>query len=119
MGSGQFGGRLRWVRVTIGFLTPLVVAGFEPELLLLAYGLVVAYQTWIHTELIRKRRSVLRDLRPVPRAAHRSQLANTVPSPLAAAGLVARCRCLLVIAPKRCDLDDMEDWGRADRLCGS
>jgi len=38
----------------IGYLTPLVVVGFEPELVLLAYGLVVGYQTWIHTELIDK-----------------------------------------------------------------
>lgn len=38
--------------LTIGYFTPLVVIGFEPELVLLAYGLVVAYQTWIHTELI-------------------------------------------------------------------
>lgn len=40
--------------LTIGYLTPLVVLGFEPELVLLAYGLVVGYQTWIHTELIDK-----------------------------------------------------------------
>lgn len=40
--------------LTIGYLTPLVVVGFEPELVLLAYGLVVGYQTWIHTELIVK-----------------------------------------------------------------
>lgn len=40
--------------LTTGYLTPLVVVGFEPELVLLAYGLVVGYQTWIHTELIRK-----------------------------------------------------------------
>jgi sterol desaturase/sphingolipid hydroxylase (fatty acid hydroxylase superfamily) len=40
--------------LTIGYLTPLVVVGFGPELVLLAYGLVVAYQTWIHTELISK-----------------------------------------------------------------
>lgn len=40
--------------LTIGYLTPLVVVGFEPELVLLAYGLVVGYQTWIHTELINK-----------------------------------------------------------------
>ncbi|MFT6764578.1 MAG: sterol desaturase/sphingolipid hydroxylase (fatty acid hydroxylase superfamily) [Candidatus Aldehydirespiratoraceae bacterium] len=40
--------------LTIGYLTPLIVVGFEPELVLLAYGLVVGYQTWIHTELIDK-----------------------------------------------------------------
>jgi len=40
--------------LTIGFLTPAVLVGFEPEMVLLSYGLVVAYQTWIHTELIKK-----------------------------------------------------------------
>jgi sterol desaturase/sphingolipid hydroxylase (fatty acid hydroxylase superfamily) len=40
--------------LTIGYLTPLVVVGFEPEVVLLGYGLVVGYQTWIHTELIDK-----------------------------------------------------------------
>lgn len=38
--------------LTSGFLTPLVFVGFDPTLVLLAYGLVVGYQTWIHTEFI-------------------------------------------------------------------
>jgi sterol desaturase/sphingolipid hydroxylase (fatty acid hydroxylase superfamily) len=40
--------------LTIGYLTPLVVLSLTPELVLIAYGLVVGYQTWIHTEFIKK-----------------------------------------------------------------
>jgi len=40
--------------LTMGFLAPAVLVGFEPELVLLAYGVVVGYQTWIHTEMIAK-----------------------------------------------------------------
>ena len=39
--------------LTMGFLTPAVAIGFHPILVLATYGLVVAYQTWIHTELVR------------------------------------------------------------------
>jgi len=39
--------------LTIGFSLPLVIAGFEPEIVLLATGVVIGYQTWIHTETIR------------------------------------------------------------------
>jgi len=38
--------------ITIVFSLPLVLAGFSPTLTLLATGVVVGYQTWIHTELI-------------------------------------------------------------------
>ena len=40
--------------LTMGFLTPALVIGFDPTLVLVAYGLVVGYQTWIHTEIIKK-----------------------------------------------------------------
>ena len=40
--------------LTMGFLTPAVVAGFHPLVVLGSYGLVVAYQTWIHTEIIKR-----------------------------------------------------------------
>jgi len=38
--------------LTIGFSLPLVVMGFTPTLVLLATGVVIGYQTWIHTETI-------------------------------------------------------------------
>jgi sterol desaturase/sphingolipid hydroxylase (fatty acid hydroxylase superfamily) len=40
--------------LTMGFLTPAVVLGFHPLLVLGSYGLVIGYQTWIHTELIKR-----------------------------------------------------------------
>jgi sterol desaturase/sphingolipid hydroxylase (fatty acid hydroxylase superfamily) len=40
--------------LTLGFLTPAVLLGFHPLLVLGSYGLVVAYQTWIHTEIIKR-----------------------------------------------------------------
>ncbi|MFT7476679.1 MAG: sterol desaturase/sphingolipid hydroxylase (fatty acid hydroxylase superfamily) [Verrucomicrobiales bacterium] len=40
--------------LTIGFSLPLVVVGFSPAIALAATGLVVGYQTWIHTESIKK-----------------------------------------------------------------
>jgi sterol desaturase/sphingolipid hydroxylase (fatty acid hydroxylase superfamily) len=40
--------------LTLVFSFPMVLVGFTPTLALLATGLVVAYQTWIHTELINK-----------------------------------------------------------------
>ncbi|MGH1489197.1 MAG: sterol desaturase family protein [Acidimicrobiales bacterium] len=40
--------------LTMGFLTPAVLIGFHPLLVLGSYGLVVAYQTWIHTEVIKR-----------------------------------------------------------------
>lgn len=36
------------------FFLPLVVAGFDPVLVLICLTVVVAYQTWLHTELIGK-----------------------------------------------------------------
>lgn len=38
--------------LTIGFNTPLVLLGFSPALVMLAVGVVVGYQTWIHTEVV-------------------------------------------------------------------
>ena len=38
--------------LTIGFSTPMILMGFSPTLVLLATGLVIGYQTWIHTELV-------------------------------------------------------------------
>lgn len=38
--------------LTLGFPVPLVAIGFAPELVLAAHVVVIAYQTWIHTELI-------------------------------------------------------------------
>lgn len=40
--------------LTMGFLTPAVLVGFHPLLVLASYGLVVGYQTWIHTEIIKR-----------------------------------------------------------------
>ncbi len=40
--------------ITTVFSLPLVLAGFSPVLVLAATGLVVGYQTWIHTETITK-----------------------------------------------------------------
>ncbi|MEL6183107.1 MAG: sterol desaturase family protein [Myxococcota bacterium] len=40
--------------LTLGFSLPMVVLGFSPTLALLASGLVVAYQTWIHTEVVQR-----------------------------------------------------------------
>ena len=40
--------------LTIGFFTPLILAGFSPAMVLLANGVVIAYQTWIHTEMIKR-----------------------------------------------------------------
>ncbi len=40
--------------LTIGFMSPLVLMGFSPLLSLVSYGVVVGYQTWIHTELIQR-----------------------------------------------------------------
>lgn len=39
--------------LTVGFSTPLVLLGFSPTVALLATGVVVGYQTWIHTEVVR------------------------------------------------------------------
>lgn len=36
------------------FYAPLVLLGFPPPLVLVAVFLVVAYQTWIHTEMVRR-----------------------------------------------------------------
>ncbi len=38
--------------LTVGFSLPMVLLGFSPALALAATGVVVGYQTWIHTELI-------------------------------------------------------------------
>lgn len=38
--------------LTIGFSLPLVLIGFSPTIALLATGVVIGYQTWIHTEVI-------------------------------------------------------------------
>jgi len=40
--------------LTIGYSLPLVLVGFSPTIVLLAAGVVVGYQTWIHTEVINK-----------------------------------------------------------------
>ena len=50
--------RLSWADVFISpwFYLPLVIAGFDPLLVLGAYLFNLAYQTWIHTELIGKLR---------------------------------------------------------------
>ncbi|MDW3177058.1 MAG: sterol desaturase family protein [Acidimicrobiia bacterium] len=39
--------------LTVGFSLPLVLVGFSPTVALLATGVVVGYQTWIHTEVVR------------------------------------------------------------------
>ena len=39
--------------LTFAYSVPLVVVGFSPTLVLAATALVVGYQTWIHTEVIR------------------------------------------------------------------
>jgi len=39
--------------LTVGFSLPLVILGFTPTVALLATGVVVGYQTWIHTEVVR------------------------------------------------------------------
>ena len=48
--------RLSAVDGTIGtvFLLPLVLAGFPAALVLAASGIVIGYQTWIHTEMVRR-----------------------------------------------------------------
>jgi sterol desaturase/sphingolipid hydroxylase (fatty acid hydroxylase superfamily) len=53
--------RLSAVDGTIGtvFLLPLVVAGFPAALVLAAAGIVIGYQTWIHTETVRRLPSVV------------------------------------------------------------
>ncbi|MEL6984564.1 MAG: sterol desaturase family protein, partial [Actinomycetota bacterium] len=38
--------------LTLGYTLPMVLLGFSPTLVLLAMGVVVGYQTWIHTEVI-------------------------------------------------------------------
>ena len=38
--------------LTTGFSVPLVLVGFSTDTTLLAAGVVIAYQTWIHTELV-------------------------------------------------------------------
>lgn len=38
--------------LTLGFSLPSVLLGFSPTLVLLSVGVVVGYQTWIHTEVI-------------------------------------------------------------------
>ena len=38
--------------ITPLFYLPAVLAGFDPLLVLLSFGCVIAYQTWIHTEAI-------------------------------------------------------------------
>jgi sterol desaturase/sphingolipid hydroxylase (fatty acid hydroxylase superfamily) len=40
--------------LTLGFTTPLVLLGFSPTMSLVATGVVIGYQTWIHTELVTK-----------------------------------------------------------------
>lgn len=39
--------------LTLGFSLPMILVGFSPTVALLASGLVVGYQTWIHTEVIK------------------------------------------------------------------
>lgn len=38
--------------LSLGYSLPMVLLGFSPVLVMLAVGIVVAYQTWIHTELV-------------------------------------------------------------------
>ena len=38
--------------LTVGFSLPLVLIGFSPTVALLATGVVIGYQTWIHTEVV-------------------------------------------------------------------
>ncbi|MEM7340283.1 MAG: sterol desaturase family protein [Actinomycetota bacterium] len=38
--------------LTVGFSLPLVILGFSPTLVFLSIGIVIAYQGWIHTELV-------------------------------------------------------------------
>ncbi|MEM7093630.1 MAG: sterol desaturase family protein [Actinomycetota bacterium] len=38
--------------LTVAFSLPLVVIGFSPALVIVATGLVVGYQTWLHTETV-------------------------------------------------------------------
>jgi sterol desaturase/sphingolipid hydroxylase (fatty acid hydroxylase superfamily) len=40
--------------LTMGFTLPMVLLGFSPNLTVLASGIVIGYQTWIHTEWIQK-----------------------------------------------------------------
>jgi sterol desaturase/sphingolipid hydroxylase (fatty acid hydroxylase superfamily) len=40
--------------ITTVFSLPLILAGFSPTLVLAATALVIGYQTWIHTETIKK-----------------------------------------------------------------
>ncbi len=40
--------------LTFGFSLPMVLVGFSPVVALAATGVVIGYQTWIHTELIDK-----------------------------------------------------------------
>ncbi|MEM7143261.1 MAG: sterol desaturase family protein [Actinomycetota bacterium] len=40
--------------LTVAYSLPLVLIGFSPALVLVATGLVVGYQTWIHTEWVQK-----------------------------------------------------------------
>ncbi len=40
--------------LTVGFSLPMVLVGFSPTMALLATGLVVGYQTWIHTEVVKR-----------------------------------------------------------------
>ncbi|MCL4129583.1 UNVERIFIED_CONTAM: hypothetical protein GTU68_054240, partial [Idotea baltica] len=40
--------------LTTGFLLPMIMLGFPPGMTLVASAVVVGYQTWIHTEWIKK-----------------------------------------------------------------
>jgi len=40
--------------LTTGFSLPLVLLGFSTEFALIATGVVIGYQTWIHTEVLQK-----------------------------------------------------------------
>ncbi len=40
--------------LTLGFLLPLVLIGFSPTMVLIATGVVIGYQTWIHTEVVKR-----------------------------------------------------------------
>jgi len=40
--------------LTLGFLLPLVFLGFSPTLILVAAAVVIGYQTWIHTEVVKR-----------------------------------------------------------------
>jgi len=40
--------------LTMGFLLPLVFLGFSPTLIFVATGVVIGYQTWIHTEVVKR-----------------------------------------------------------------